>query len=144
MRFAAFLTGLVGALVAVANVQAADDEGEGPTIPAFSLYYLMVSNGLKHGESCLDQLASNLKANIIIDFWWGYIRKDCDSYLFQNIDKLMERAQVAGVTGPSDKIKSEILELKTQCAMAVIFDNWERINGSIAKNPEKECVGKKN
>jgi hypothetical protein len=105
--------------------------------PEFLVYYAAVSHILKHDQGCFDQLMSNEHINNISSFWWGYIMKECFSYMTGEFNI------ISNTLKSQDDIKIEMDRVRRQCAMAVIFDNWDRINLTIVKDPTKECIKKK-
>ena len=134
---------LTGTLFIAVNAHA-EDKKDKPTIPAFPVYYAMVSHVLKHDEGCFDQLMASPQMENISEFWWGYISKECDGYLSNQIEKLVKQSDsTKSQSKRNEEIGHRVDGLKQQCAMSVIFDNWERINASIVRNPQQECVAKK-
>ena len=132
------LTILLAVIFLIVATADADQKEDEPTIPAFALYYVMVSSTLKHDEGCFDQLLKNPQRTSIADFWWGYILKECDSYMSSRIERLAKSMH----SKTDENLDKEVNEMKKQCAMAVILDNWDRINNTIVKDPTKDCISK--
>jgi hypothetical protein len=123
-------------MLSVTSLCVAEDNKDIGT-PEFLVYYAAVSHVLKHDQGCFDELMSSEHINNIASFWWGYIMKECFSYMSGEFN-------IISNTLKSQKdIKIESEKIRKQCAMAVIYDNWDRINFTIVKDPAKECIKKK-
>jgi hypothetical protein len=115
----------------------AADNTSKDTFPVFPIYYASVSHVLKHDDGCFKQLISSDQMNNISEFWWGYIMRECFQYMKSQIDVFTNASNTQkDITDAMEKVKQ-------QCAMAVIYDNWDRINLTIVKNPATECIKKK-
>ena len=101
-------------------------------VPEFAVYYASVQEHLKHNEGCFEQLMDNSRVEQIVEFWWNYISKDCNDYFTKRIP----------VIAKGKDWYEQSRKMKAGCFTAVIFDNWDRINASIVRNPTKECVPK--
>lgn len=119
-------------MLSVASLCVAEDDSNNGT-PAFLVYYAAVSHVLKHDQGCFDQLMSSEHIDNISNFWWGYIMKECFSYMNSEFNI------ISNTFKSRDDIKIETDKVRRQCAMAVIYDNWDRINLTIVKDPIKEC-----
>ncbi len=62
--------------------------------------------------------------------------KECFSYMNSEFNI------ISNTFKSRDDIKIETDKVRRQCAMAVIYDNWDRINLTIVKDPIKECIKK--
>ena len=138
-----FVASIILLATAIAQGAKADDN-KGDKAPLFLAYYGMVSHVLKHDQGCFNELMDNPQMENVSNFWWGYILKECDSNMANQIDRLARQSSNSPKTESSDsELRTRVENLREQCATSVIFDNWDRINMTIMANPVEECRGKK-
>jgi hypothetical protein len=114
----------------------ADQEPTPLKLPHFPYYYGVVSHVLKHDKGCYDQLMASEQRDDLSEFWWGYILRLCDPYVRPQMDFFVKRHLT------KEKMDQEVRDLTKQCAMGIIFDNWDRINATIVEDT-KACEAKR-
>lgn len=100
----------------------------------FAIYYAAVSHTVKHDAGCLDQLLASPQAENIAEFWWGYFLVKCNDYFVSHAPRIAKQ----------EGYLEQSRNMQARCFRSAIYDNWERINATIVKNPQKECIEKKN
>jgi hypothetical protein len=114
--------------------QQADSASKGRAL-VFTIHYAVVSNTLKFGDGCFDKLVDNVQVG---DFWYKYAMNACSA----NTDRALDK-ELKSNPNPTQKETEEIANrLVANCLKPFIFDNWDKINSTIAKNPAKDCVKK--
>ena len=104
--------------------------------PNFILYYGNVSHVVMHGEGCFDELLEHDKREQLVQFWWGYVLKECHDYISSSVEAVSKAGLSTSDSGQGKEYMQTIIE---GCGKSVIYDNWEEINKSITKDPKKTC-----
>jgi hypothetical protein len=115
-----------------------------PGIPPFVIYYSVVEHVLKHDQGCSQQLLDSSQRKNISDFWYGYAVIKCNDYFKEQAGRISKQYTEKNGTLMKKQADDEMERIREQCITSVIFDNWERINSTIVKNPSTQCsaVGK--
>ena len=125
-------------VLSLARMASADSEPDASSKSrslVFTLHYAVVSNKLKYGEGCFDKLIDNVWVG---DFWYRYAIRTCTA----DTEKALERELKVKNNPTQKEIEDLSNKLVGDCLQPFIFDNWDKINLTITKNPSKDCVKK--
>lgn len=92
-----------------------------------------------HGEGCHDQLMKlhEGRFDLLSSYWWDYSMSECKEDFKLNVERVAKQLAKKEIT--EEEADKMIGETQRNCVMRIIHDNWDKINKSIVKNPEKEC-----